>query len=65
MNMRYSVTVKKPPDTPEFNRFTNAVREILKVSKTDLDRRITEDRTRRESAKTASFRDSASASRKR
>jgi hypothetical protein len=28
--------MKTPPDTPEFARFTNAVRDILKVSKGEM-----------------------------
>jgi hypothetical protein len=32
--------MKVPPDTPEFSRFTNAVRDILKVSKGEMRTRI-------------------------
>jgi hypothetical protein len=32
--------MKTPPDNPEFARFTNAMRTILKVSKTEMNRRI-------------------------
>jgi hypothetical protein len=59
---RYYIRMKTPPDTPEFARFSNAAREILKVSKSELDQRIAEDRTRRNPAKLSSSRDSASAS---
>jgi hypothetical protein len=32
--------MKTPPKTPEFARFTTAVRDILKVSKTEMQTRI-------------------------
>jgi hypothetical protein len=32
--------MKKPPRNPEFDRFTDAMKTILKVSKTELNRRI-------------------------
>jgi hypothetical protein len=32
--------MKKPPNNPEFARFTDAMRSILKVSKTELNRRL-------------------------
>jgi hypothetical protein len=32
--------MKPPPDNPEFARFTSAMRDILKVSKIELNRRI-------------------------
>jgi len=32
--------MKTPPDNPEFARFTDAMRTILKVSKTEMNRRI-------------------------
>lgn len=32
--------MKTPPDTPEFARFTTAVRDILKVSKGEMQARI-------------------------
>lgn len=32
--------MKRPPDTPEFDRFTGALRDILKVSKVEMNRRI-------------------------
>jgi hypothetical protein len=32
--------VKTPPATPEFARFTNAVRDVLKVSKDEMQARI-------------------------
>jgi hypothetical protein len=34
--------MKQPPDNPEFARFTAAMRTIVKVSKTELNRRIEE-----------------------
>jgi len=32
--------MKPPPDTPEFARFTAAMRDIMKVSKGELQKRI-------------------------
>jgi hypothetical protein len=32
--------MKRPPDTPEFARFTGAMRDIFKVSKVEINRRI-------------------------
>jgi len=32
--------MKTPPDTPEFARFTDAMRTIMKVSKVELKRRM-------------------------
>jgi hypothetical protein len=32
--------MKPPPDNPEFAKFTEAMRSILKVSKTELNKRI-------------------------
>src|ERR1700733_9712128 len=34
--------MKTPPDTPEFARFTAAMRQIMKVSKVEMDRLIAE-----------------------
>jgi hypothetical protein len=31
--------MKQPPSNPEFQKFTQAMRDILKVSKTELQRR--------------------------
>jgi hypothetical protein len=39
--------MKQPPNNPEFARFTGALRDILKVSKTELNRRIEEDKKRK------------------
>lgn len=36
----YNLTMKPPPDTPEFTRFSKAVRDILKVSKGEMQTRI-------------------------
>jgi len=32
--------MKPPPNSPEFSRFTGAMRDILKVSKVEMNRRI-------------------------
>ena len=37
--------MKKPPDNPEFARFTDAMRQIMGVSKTELQRRIEAEKT--------------------
>jgi hypothetical protein len=40
--------MKTPPDTPEFARFTAAMRDILKVSKSEIEKRM---ETQKESGK--------------
>jgi hypothetical protein len=39
--------VKTPPSNPEFARFTEAMRGIMKVSKAEVIRRIEEERSER------------------
>lgn len=39
--------MKTPPDNPEFARFTEALRHMLKVPKTEMDRRIEAEKKRR------------------
>jgi hypothetical protein len=39
LNSRYHKPMKKPPDNPEFARFTSAMRHIMSVSKAELQRR--------------------------
>lgn len=34
--------MKPPPDDPEFQRFTQAMREMMKVSKVELQQRMAE-----------------------
>jgi hypothetical protein len=36
--------MKTPPDNPEFAKFTDALRSMLKVSKTEMLRRIEADK---------------------
>ncbi|HSY03765.1 MAG TPA: hypothetical protein VK819_16500 [Acidobacteriaceae bacterium] len=36
--------MKTPPDSPEFARFTAAMQDIMKVSKTELLRRMEEEK---------------------
>jgi hypothetical protein len=36
--------MKTPPKNPEFSRFTDAMRTIMKVSKTELQRRMEADK---------------------
>jgi hypothetical protein len=38
--LRYDNAMKPPPDNPEFARFTEAMRGIMKVSKTEINKRI-------------------------
>ncbi len=40
LHVRYHIPMKTPPDTPEFREFTGVLRQILKVSKPELDARI-------------------------
>jgi hypothetical protein len=40
--------MKKPPNTPEFTRFTSAVRDVLKISPEEMQKRI---EARKESGK--------------
>jgi len=46
--MGYDLLMKTPPRTPEFARFTDAVKDILKVSKAEMATRI---ETHKESGK--------------
>lgn len=47
--------MKTPPDTPEFARFTEAMQQILSVSKEDLQKRMdAEKQERRQTAKASS-----------
>jgi hypothetical protein len=39
--------MKTPPDNPEFARFTDAMRTIVKVSKVELNRRIEAEKKRK------------------
>ena len=39
--------MKKPPDSPEFERFTEAMRQVLTVSKAELQRRMEEEREKK------------------
>jgi hypothetical protein len=38
--LRYDTAMKTPPDNPEFARFTEAMRGMMKVSKVELQRRM-------------------------
>jgi len=44
--------MKKPPDNPEFAKFTAAMRHIMGVSKTEMQRRI-EDEKKEKRVKTS------------
>ncbi len=52
--MRYDNSMKKPPDNPEFARFTRAMRHIMGVSKTELQRRMEEEKKGKRSKTSAS-----------
>ena len=43
----YDSGMKVPPDNPEFARFTDALKTILKVPKSEVMRRIEEEKTTR------------------
>jgi len=51
--------MKPPPDNPEFRRFTAAMREMMKVSKEEMNRRI---EAAKRKPKTSASRDSSVAS---
>jgi hypothetical protein len=36
--------MKPPPDDPEFRRFTEAMRQMMKVSKTEIQRRMEQEK---------------------
>jgi len=50
----YDRGMKTPPDNPEFARFTDALKTILKVPKTEMDRRIDAERTSKQSKQSES-----------
>jgi hypothetical protein len=39
--------MKPPPATPEFRKFTEALKTMLKVSKTEMQKRMEEDKATR------------------
>lgn len=39
--------MKTPPDSPEFSRFTEAMRDILSVSKEELEKRMRDEKQER------------------
>lgn len=51
--------MKPPPNTPEFFRFTQAMRDIMKVSKTELQARMEAEKRK---SKTSTSRTSAAKS---
>jgi len=57
--LRYHNAMKRPPDNPEFARFTDAMRTILKVSKTELNERM---KTEKRKPKTSASRVSGDSS---
>jgi hypothetical protein len=48
--MRYDKPMVKPPANPEFAKFTGAMRDIMKVSKTELNKRIAAEKKRKPKA---------------
>ncbi|HEY1984942.1 MAG TPA: hypothetical protein VGG85_06010 [Terracidiphilus sp.] len=46
--------MKTPPDNPEFARFTKAMQTIVKVSKTELNRRLEAEKKGKRSKASAS-----------
>jgi hypothetical protein len=58
--------MKTPPDNPEFTRFTDAMRDIVKVAKVEMQRRIEEEKRKPKGAGSRSvFRVPASSSKAR
>ena len=51
--LRYDNAMKTPPKNPEFARFTDAMKTIMKVSKTELQRRMEAEKTETKKAKRA------------
>jgi hypothetical protein len=45
--LRYDNAMKPVPDNPEFARFTDAMRSIVKVSKAELNKRIAAEKKRK------------------
>jgi len=46
--------MKPPPNTPEFSRFTRAMRDLLSVSKEELQLRLAAEKKRKQSKASAS-----------
>lgn len=51
---RYDVRMVKPPDNPEFARFTDAMRRIMRVSKSELTKRMQAEKKGKRSKASAS-----------
>jgi hypothetical protein len=51
--------MKTPPDNPEFARFTGAMRQIMRVSKIELQRRMDAEKVAKRPSKVSSSRVSA------
>lgn len=52
--LEYHCLMKPPPDNPEFAKFTDALRTIMKVSKTELQRRMEEEKQQKKAKRSAS-----------
>ena len=52
--MEYHIPMKTPPDNPEFAKFTEAMRKIMGVSKTELQRRIDAEKKEKQAKRPAS-----------
>ena len=53
--------MKTPPDNPEFAKFTEALRQVMSVSKVELQRRMEEEKQQKK-AKGSASRDSRASS---
>jgi hypothetical protein len=49
--LAYDIGMKTPPDNPEFARFTDALKTILKVPKSEIDRQIEAEKSGKQAAK--------------
>jgi hypothetical protein len=63
LHVRYHNGMKPPPDDPQFRKFTDAMRTIMSVSKTELKKREAEEK--KEKQPSAASPDSASSSKPR
>jgi hypothetical protein len=52
--LRYHISMKPPPDNPEFRRFTRAMKTIMGVSKADLQKQLAEEKKGKRTKSSAS-----------
>lgn len=48
LKLRYPSPMKPPPDDPEFRHFTEAMRQMMKVSKAEIQKRMEEEKADRQ-----------------